>query len=164
MSDKKPSVLFLSSHDSVRGQMAAALLRHHAGDRFEVNSAGLAPTDLHPLTKQVLEEVGVDTTRMEPMRISRFLARAVVNHAIIVCCEGPGCPRMYPFATQTLHWPFEDPSALDPAEHDLPAAFRRLRDGLDARVREWIEELAPAGSGPEVGLDGPPLPILQPGV
>jgi len=137
MSDRKPSVLFLGSHDSVRSQMAAALLRHRAGDGFDVHSAGLAPTAVHPLTKQVLEEVGVDTTLLEPMR---------------------------PFATHTLPWPSPDPSRLDAGRDDVPAAFRALRDRLDGRVRDWIEEqeVRVFGQGVEVGAGG--RPTLRPGV
>jgi len=164
MSEKKPSVLFLSSHDSVRGQMAAALLRHHAGDRYEVNSAGLAPNEVHPLTKAVLKEAGVDVTGLEPTRISHFLARAVVHYAIIVCEDGPGCPRMYPFATRTLRWPFENPSALDPSHHDHPAAFRALRDRLDAKVRDWLKEQKRVASKPRAELGDHGRSILQTGV
>jgi arsenate reductase len=163
MSDTKPSVLFLSSHDSIRGQMAAALLRLHAGDRFVVHSAGLSPAPVHSLTKKVLEEVGIDASDLEPMRISRFLARVVVNTAIIVCEDGPGCPRMYPFATRTLHWPFEDPSTRGLPEAERLAAFRDLRTRMDARVRAWLEEeTAEAASTVEAGRRT--WPALQPGI
>ena len=46
-------VLFLCTQNAARSQMAEAFLRHYAGDRFEVLSAGLAPTEVHPLTRQV---------------------------------------------------------------------------------------------------------------
>ena len=53
---KKPSILFLSRHNAVRGQMAEAMLRHLAGDRFEVKSAGIDPKTVPALTHRVLEE------------------------------------------------------------------------------------------------------------
>jgi len=162
MSDQKPSVLFLGSHDSVRSQMAAALLRHRAGNRFEVHSAGLTPTDIHPMTRAVLEEAGIETSSLEPTRISRFLARVVVNTAIIVCEQGPGCPRMYPFATQTLHWPFEDPRLPDMTDDERLHAFRSLRDRIDSRIRSWIEVRQEVSE--PTNVPARPRPALQPGL
>jgi len=163
MSDQKPSVLFLSSYDSVRSQMAAALLRHRAGNRFEVHSAGLTPRDVHPLTRTVLEEAGIETSSLEPTRISRFLARVVVNTAIIVCEQGPGCPRMYPFATETLHGPFEDPRLPDMSDAERLRAFRSLRDRIDMRIRSWSEARGGV-SEPTNALARPPRAALQPGL
>lgn len=162
MSETKPSVLILSAHDSVRGQIAAALLRHHAGDRYEIHSAGLVPTRIHPLTRVVLEEAGIDVVNLESKRISRFLARIAVNTAIIVCGDGPDCPRMYPFAGRTLHWPFEDPTLAPCAGDDERlAAFRAIRDEMAAKVKEWILEAESPSTSP--GVAGPGLPVLQPG-
>jgi protein-tyrosine-phosphatase len=57
----KTRVLFLCTHNAARSQMAEALLRHIAGHSFEVSSAGLEPTEVHPLTFEVLRERGVET-------------------------------------------------------------------------------------------------------
>lgn len=57
---RKPSVLFLCSHNSARSQMAEALLRHYAGAHLDVYSAGLHPSEIHPFTRQVLAEMGLD--------------------------------------------------------------------------------------------------------
>jgi arsenate reductase (thioredoxin) len=56
----KPAVLFLCTHNAARSQMAEALLRMRAGHRFEALSAGLEPTEVHPLMRQVLSEIGID--------------------------------------------------------------------------------------------------------
>ena len=93
--------------------MAEALLRHHAGDRFEVCSAGLDPTEIHPLARQVLKEIGVDTTPLHAKGLEHYLAKVSVQFAIVVCEKTQAqCPRLYPFAQQTLFWPFEDPAAF----------------------------------------------------
>ena len=55
MAETKPRVLFICTHNAARSQMAEALLRHYAGERFEVLSAGATPTEVHPLTRQVLD-------------------------------------------------------------------------------------------------------------
>ncbi len=41
----KPTVLFVCIHNAGRSQMAAGYLRHLAGDRIEVLSAGSEPRD-----------------------------------------------------------------------------------------------------------------------
>src|ERR671913_392020 len=53
----RPLILFLCTGNSARSQMAEALLRHHAGDRFEACSAGLRPKDIHPMALRVLSDI-----------------------------------------------------------------------------------------------------------
>ena len=57
---QRPQVLFLCTHNTARSQMAEALLKKHAGDRFEVYSAGFEPTEINPYTRKVMAEVGID--------------------------------------------------------------------------------------------------------
>ena len=58
MNERKP-VLILCTGNSARSQMAEGLLRHLAGDRFEVESAGVAPTRVRPEAITVMSEIGV---------------------------------------------------------------------------------------------------------
>jgi arsenate reductase len=119
--------------------MAEALLRHHAGDRFRACSAGTEPTTVHPLTLRVLEEAGIATAGLEAKSIRQFLGRASPRYAIVVCAQAAeACPRLYPFALEVLHWPFDDPARVRGAEELQLAAFRRTRDGIDARLRAWL--------------------------
>ena len=60
---KLATVLFLRSGNSARSQIAEGLLRHLAGDCFEVYSAGLDAKPIHPLTHEVMAEIGIDTIR-----------------------------------------------------------------------------------------------------
>ena len=132
-------VLFVCTHNAARSQMAEALLRHAAGDRFEAYSAGLEPTDVHPLTKQVLVERGIDIQGLRAKSVKEFLARETLQYAIIVCspAEDP-CPRIFPFTVHTLYWPFEDPAAPEPSPSIQLTKFRRTRDQIDARIRDWL--------------------------
>lgn len=106
-SQSKPRVLFLCTGNSCRSQMAEALLRHEAGDLFEACSAGLEPKSVHPMTLQVLKEAGISADGLYAKGTSEFLGKRSIRHAIIVCDKAQqSCPRIYPFANNTLYWPF----------------------------------------------------------
>jgi len=138
--DKKPLVLFLCTGNSARSQMAEAILRDRAGDRFEAASAGLEPKGVHPLTLQALAEAGIDSRGLRSKNSSEFLGKVHVRYAIIVCERAnQSCPRVYPFAVQTLYWPFDDPAATEGPE--ALSTFRRVRDEIAARIDDWLRDL-----------------------
>lgn len=140
-SGEKPRVLFICTGNSCRSQMAEALLRHHAGDRYEAASAGLEPKGIHPLTLIVLQEIGVDTKALQSKDIKTFLGKIPVRYAIIVCDKAKNsCPQVYPFAPQNLFWPFDDPAAFRGNEEDTVNEFRRIRDQIDQKIRSWLRE------------------------
>jgi arsenate reductase len=138
-----PRVLFVCTHNAARKQMAEALLRHYAGEHFEVLSAGVSPTEVHPLTRRVLTEVSLDQSDLSAKSLDDFFARVSIAYAIIVCePEEDGCPRFYPFALHTLYWPFEDPTWVEGSAAERLDAFRSVRDRIDRRLRAWLEELS----------------------
>jgi arsenate reductase len=139
---RKEGVLFLCTANSARSQMAEVLLERLAGDRFEVHSAGLQPTRVHPLTHEVLRELGLDTSTLHSKSAKQFLAKFTVRYAIIVCEKAAkSCPQLYPFATETLYWPFEDPAAFVGSTREQLERFRFVRDQVDARIHAWLSEL-----------------------
>ena len=141
----RPRVLFLCAHNAARSQMAESLLRQEAGDRFEVCSAGLEPTEVHPLTRRVLEEVGIDTSELAAEGLDGYMARVSVQYAIIVCERTQAqCPRLYPFARETLYWPFEDPAAFRGTPEATLQKFREVRDQIEGRIGVWLSELSTA--------------------
>jgi arsenate reductase len=138
----KPRVLFLCTHNAARSQIAEAFLHHYAGDRFEVLSAGLTPTQVHPLTREVLTETGLDPSTLCAKGLDAFLGKVRIHYAIIVCDEGEvHCPRLYPFALQTLYWPFDDPTQAQGAKEERLRCFRTIRDQIAHRVRAWLDTL-----------------------
>jgi arsenate reductase (thioredoxin) len=140
----KPLVLFICRNNAVRSQMAEALLRKHAGHRFAVASAGTEPTEVHPLTRHVLTEAGIDPSALSAKGTKEFLGKVAVRYAIIVCEEAEKrCPRVFPFTVQKLAWPFDDPTRVEDSTEMQLARFRRVRDEIDARLRAWLHELGP---------------------
>jgi arsenate reductase (thioredoxin) len=143
----KPRVLFLCTGNSCRSQMAEAFLRHEAGDRFEACSAGMEPKPINPLTLQVLKEVGISTEGLRSKAATEFLGRASIHHAIIVCDKAQNaCPHLYPFALQSLYWPFEDPAAFQGTPEETLAKFRGLRDQIHDQIKRWLAVMALPGS------------------
>ena len=141
----RPRVLFLCSRNSARSQMAEAILRRAAGDRFEVHSCGLRPQPIHPLTLRVLEESGLDTSSLRSKDLGDFLGKISIHQAIIVCeAANDHCPKLHPFALHLHYWPFPDPVEVEGTEGERLAAFRTARDAIERRIRRWLRDELPA--------------------
>lgn len=141
---KNPQVLFLCTHNTARSQMAEALLKKYAGNRFEVYSAGFEPRDIKPLTRKVLEEAGLDLSGQYAKGVKEYLGKINFAYIIIVCAKAEKtCPTAFPsIYQQRLFWPFEDPMAFEGTEEEKLAKFREIRDQIDRRIRQWLDELA----------------------
>lgn len=135
---QKPRVLFLCTGNSARSQMAEAWLRRLGGDHFHVNSAGLDPKGVHPLTVRVMEEAGFDMRAHYSKKLADFLNGPHFSYLITVCSSAEEkCP-VFPGMGQRLHWPLDDPAAAQGSEDEQLAAFRRARDEIGACVQEWL--------------------------
>ncbi len=130
-------VLFLCTHNSARSQMAEGFLRARAGDRFEVASAGTEATRVHPLAIRVMDEVGIDLRGHVSKRLDGLLGQPW-DYVITVCDSAhERCP-VFPARTTRIHWSLDDPSAAHGSEAERLEVFRRTRDEISARIREWI--------------------------
>ncbi|MCX7669048.1 MAG: arsenate reductase ArsC [Anaerolineae bacterium] len=135
-----PRVLFLCTANSARSQMAEALLRKHAGDRFEVHSAGLEPKEINPYTRRALAEIGLDMAGQWAKGLDTYLGKTHFAYLITVCSKAEErCP-VFPGMGVRLHWPFDDPAAVEGSDEEKLAAFRRVRDQIEARIREWLKQ------------------------
>ena len=137
-------MLFLCTHNSARSQMAEGLLRHLAGERFEVMSAGtVATTQVRPLAVRAMDELGIDISGQEPTNIARYLGEPF-DYVITVCDEAhEACP-FFPGAAEQLHWSLPDPAAAQGPEEERLEVYRSVRD----RLRDHIEgELVNGGEG-----------------
>src|SRR5215207_8363355 len=125
----KIKVLFLCTHNSARSQMAEGLLRHLAGNRFEVMSAGTEATQVRPLAMRAMSELGIDISSQESKTLNRYLGEPF-NYVITVCDEAnEACP-FFPGAAERLHWSLPDPAAAESTEEDRLEFFRSVRDRL----------------------------------
>jgi arsenate reductase (thioredoxin) len=135
-----PKVLFLCTGNSARSQMAEGFLRHHAGDRYAVFSAGLDPRPVNPLAVLVMSEVGVDISGQASTGVREYLGREHFGYIVTVCTDAEReCP-IFPGVSVRLHWPFDDPAAVEGSEERRLTVFRRVRDEIDVCVRAWLAE------------------------
>ena len=103
-------VLFVCTGNSARSQMAEGLLRHEAGDRFEVFSAGTHPTQVRPEAIVVMREIGIDISPHRSKSVDEFAGQAF-DYVITVCDNANETCPVFPGRARRLHWPFEDPAA-----------------------------------------------------
>lgn len=144
MSEQKVVVLFLCSGNVARSQMAEAFLRKLGGDHFEVYSAGLAPAEnIHPLTHQVMEEIGMDLRGQHPKPLKDYFRGFRADFVIFVCEKGEqNCPFLWPSTLKSLSWPLENPVNFQGPEDQCLQVFRRVRDQIEQRVRAWVNDTA----------------------
>jgi arsenate reductase len=136
---KKPRVLFLCIENRARSQMAEAFLRKHAGDRFEIYSAGLDPTPIHPTVYRVMEEVGLGLEGHYAKGVDQFLNKVYFGILITVCGKAEEkCPT-FPGLGERLFWPIPDPAAVEGTEQESLEAFRKARDELEKHIVDWLE-------------------------
>lgn len=132
MSDR-PTVLFVCVHNAGRSQMAAGWLRHLAGDRVEVLSAGSAPAGtINPVAVEAMAEVGIDIASQQPKLLSDAAVRS--SDVVITMGCGDACP-FYPGKR------YEDWKLDDPAGQGLDAV-RPIRDEIRTRVEDLIASLS----------------------
>jgi arsenate reductase len=136
-------VLFLCTHNSARSQMAEGLLRHLAGDRFEIYSAGTEATSVRPEAIAAMAEIGVDISGQESKTLDRYL-RESFDYVVTVCDDArEACP-VFPGAKTRLHWSLRDPSRATGSDEERLGVFRAVRDEILGRIQRELVSPADA--------------------
>jgi len=130
-------VLFLCVHNSARSQMAEAMLRAWGGGGFEGLSAGSQATHVRPEAIAVMGELGIDLRGQRSKSVAEFAGQRI-DWAITTCDENQEACPVFPGAAHHEYWPFDDPSRASGSDEERLATFRRVRDELAARVREFL--------------------------
>lgn len=135
----KKTVLFLCTGNSCRSQMAEGLLRHLAGERFEVASAGTHPVGLNPGAVAAMREIGIDISMHRSKRVDEYLDMRF-DYVITVCDRAKETCPIFPASSVQLHWSFEDPAAAQGPAQARSAVFRRVRDEIAGRIKQFPDE------------------------
>jgi len=134
MTASVPTVLFVCVHNAGRSQMAAGYMRHIAGDRVTVLSAGSEPADhVNPVAIEAMAEEGIDIAGNQPKVLS---TEAVQDSDVVVTM---GCGDTCPFFPGKRYedWELDDPAGRGIEE------VRAIRDQIRVRVEALIAEIAP---------------------
>jgi len=140
-------VIFVCIHNSGRSQIGEGFLRHLAGDRFEVASAGLEAGKLNPLVVKSMAEVGIDISSHYAKKAQDLIDAGEKFDTVITVCDETNAERCPLFPgrgtnvnAERLHWGFPDPSALSGTDDEKLAAIRPIRDAIKSRIETWVKE------------------------
>ena len=137
----KQRVLILCTGNSARSQMAEGLLRHDAGERFEVFSAGTRPSRVRPEAIAAMGELGIDISGHRSKSVDEFAGQQF-DYVVTVCDNAKeSCP-VFPGKAVRIHQSFEDPVALQGSDEERLAVFRRVRD----EIRRYLRGFAGAAT------------------
>ena len=137
---EKTRVLFVCIHNSARSQMAEELLRKLAGDKFEVESAGLEPGKLNPTVVEALKEEGINITGKQTKAVFDLYKQGKrYSYVVTVCDEASAekCP-IFPGITQRIHWGFTDPSKFQGTDKEKLAKVREVKEEIKGALKKWI--------------------------
>lgn len=138
MTTQRKRILVLCTGNAARSQMAEGLLRHLAGDQFEVFSGGLVPSYVRPNAITAMKELGIDISHHRSKSLNEFLDTPF-DYVITVCDHASQhCP-IFPGPAKRIHWSIADPVVIGDDEAQLEA-FRLARNDLKNRIERFVAD------------------------
>jgi arsenate reductase len=138
----KPRVLFFSTGDTTRSQMAEGFLRKFAGAELTVVSTAVQSTESDPLTHDVMQEVGVDISNQQPKDVAESL-KEHFSYVITVCDASKERFPVWPFTRNIFHWSLVDPELVQGSYEQKRRVFCGVRDEINGKVREFLSYIRP---------------------
>jgi arsenate reductase len=142
----KRRVLFLCVTNSCRSQMAEGFLEAMSEGRFQVFSAGVKATSVHPMAKRVMTESGIDISGQKSKSVAEFAGQEF-DFTITLCGQGSKseCPVFFGKVGNRLHWDFSDPAETEGTEEERLEVFRNVRNQIETKLREFVGEAKKSG-------------------
>ena len=138
----KPKVLVLCTGNSCRSQIAEAYLRHFAGDRADVFSAGIETHGLNVKAVDTMEEVGIDISHHTSNHIDEY-SNLSFDFVITVCDHAEErCP-VFPSKAKKFHHNFTDPARAKGTDEEIKDLFRKVRQEIMAYCKRFVSENLP---------------------
>src|SRR5690606_32057544 len=135
-------ILVLCTGNSCRSQIAEGYLKHFAGDKAAVYSAGIEKHGVNPHAITVMKEDGIDISRHTSNNIAEY--RGIGFDYIITVCDNARehCP-VFPSTAQQFHHNFPDPAKAKGTEEEIMQQFRKIRDMIKAYADDFVKENIP---------------------
>jgi len=135
--DLPGAVLFACSRNAVRSPMAAAILKHLAGRRIYVESAGVRPGEPDPFAIAVMEEMGIDMSRHKPVSVGDLHD---LSFDLIVTlapeAQHQALELAHGYAIDVEYWPTPDPTLASGSREQILDAYRDVRDRLFTKIKQ----------------------------
>ena len=131
-------VLILCTGNSCRSQIAEGYLRHFAGDKADVYSAGVETHGVNPRAVHAMKEDGIDISHHTSNNVSEY--KDIDFDYVITVCDNARerCP-FFPTDAQKFHRDFPDPAKASGTEAEVTEEFRRVRDMIKSYCREFVD-------------------------
>ncbi|QDT28869.1 arsenate reductase ArsC [Gimesia panareensis] len=133
-------VLILCTGNSCRSQMAEELWESLGKGEWEAESAGSKPSGyVHPLAIEAMRELEIDLSENTSKHLDQFTEQQF--DLVVTVCDNAkeSCP-VFSGATQTLHWPFDDPADATGTDEEKMKTFRRVRDEIKTKIQTFLAD------------------------
>jgi len=132
-------ILILCTGNSCRSQIAEGYLRHFAGDKAEIYSAGIETHGVNPRAIATMKEDCIDISGHTSNNVDEY--RNIDFDFVITVCDNAKerCP-YFPTKAVKIHQNFPDPAKAQGTETEITAEFRRVREMIKEFCKQFIEE------------------------
>lgn len=136
---KKKKILVLCTGNSCRSQIAEGYLRHFAGDKADVYSAGIETHGVNPRAIATMKEDGIDISAHTSNNIDEY--KDIEFDFLITVCDHAkeNCP-YFPTDAQKFHENFPDPAKAIGTESEIMNKFREVREMIKDYCRKFVME------------------------
>lgn len=140
--EHKPRILFFSTGDATRSQMAEGFVRKLAGDELIPVSTAVKSSDRSPLAIEVMQEVGVDISTQRAKDVRQSLQEHF-SYVITLCDASRERFPVWPFTRNIFQWNLVDPESASGSPEQQREVFRRVRDDIARNVKEFLAQARP---------------------
>lgn len=131
-------ILVLCTGNSCRSQMAEGYIKHFAGGKAAVYSAGVETHGVNPRAAAIMHEDGIDISNHTSNNVNEY--RNIDFDYVITVCDNAKerCP-FFPSKAQKFHHNFPDPAKATGTESEIMDAFRNVRNQVKDYCRDFID-------------------------
>jgi len=133
------NILVLCTGNSCRSQIAEGFLRHYAGEKANIYSAGVETHGVNPRAISIMNEVGIDLSNHTSNHVDEYID--INFDFVITVCDNAKerCP-YFPTNAEKLHNNFPDPAKASGTEEEIVNEFRRVRVLIDDYCKDFVQK------------------------